>query len=146
MSAPIPFPGTSIMRQPVYQPAQLSVLIGHAPSTPQRLHPVCMRASTCGVVSSRLFLGGSRCFLDGSRCFLGGCGQKSPCSCTVACIVCSQAAIGNYAVPILEERTVWGTNDVSRIAYMDSTDVAKLTLAALRWVSQPPLGAVGREW
>lgn len=47
-----------------------------------------------------------------------------------------QAAIGNYAVPILEERTVWGTNDVSRIAYMDSTDVAKLTLAALRWVSE----------
>ncbi|MEW5313304.1 MAG: hypothetical protein WDW38_004882 [Sanguina aurantia] len=49
-----------------------------------------------------------------------------------------QAAIGNYAVPILEERTVWGTNDVSRIAYMDSTDVAKLTLAALR--SQKAIG------
>lgn len=43
-----------------------------------------------------------------------------------------QAVIGNYAVPILEDRTVWGTNDTSRTAYLDSQDVAKMTLAALR--------------
>lgn len=43
-----------------------------------------------------------------------------------------QAVIGNYAVPILEDKTVWGTTDSSRTAYMDSTDVARLTLAALR--------------
>ncbi|KAG2422331.1 hypothetical protein HXX76_016115 [Chlamydomonas incerta] len=43
-----------------------------------------------------------------------------------------QAVIGNYAVPILEERSVWGTNDESRTAYLDSQDVAKMTMAALR--------------
>jgi nucleoside-diphosphate-sugar epimerase len=43
-----------------------------------------------------------------------------------------QAVIGNYAVPILEDRTVWGTNDDSRTAYMDTQDIARLTLAALR--------------
>ena len=31
-----------------------------------------------------------------------------------------QAIIGNYAVPILEERQVWGTSDETRTAYMDS--------------------------
>jgi hypothetical protein len=45
-----------------------------------------------------------------------------------------QAVIGNYAVPILEDRSVWGTNDASRTAYMDSQDAARLTLAALRLV------------
>lgn len=43
-----------------------------------------------------------------------------------------QAVIGNYAVPILEDRKVWGTNDDSRTAYMDTQDIARLTLAALR--------------
>ncbi|GIL92947.1 hypothetical protein Vretifemale_20418, partial [Volvox reticuliferus] len=43
-----------------------------------------------------------------------------------------QAVIGNYAVPILEERSVWGTNDETRTAYLDSQDVAKMTVAALR--------------
>lgn len=43
-----------------------------------------------------------------------------------------QAVIGNYAVPILEDRQVWGTNDVSRIAYLDTTDTARLVLATLR--------------
>ncbi|KAG2483956.1 hypothetical protein HYH03_017202 [Edaphochlamys debaryana] len=43
-----------------------------------------------------------------------------------------QAVIGNYAVPILEDRAVWGTNDDTRTAYLDSTDVAKMTMAALR--------------
>jgi hypothetical protein len=31
-----------------------------------------------------------------------------------------QAVIGNYAVPILEDKKVWGTNDDSRTAYMDT--------------------------
>jgi uncharacterized protein YbjT (DUF2867 family) len=43
-----------------------------------------------------------------------------------------QAIIGNYAVPILEERQVWGTSDTTRTAYLDTQDVAKMTLAALR--------------
>lgn len=43
-----------------------------------------------------------------------------------------QAVIGNYAVPILEDKSVWGTSDDSRTAYMDTQDVARLTLAALR--------------
>ena len=32
----------------------------------------------------------------------------------------AQAIIGNYAVPILEERQVWGTTDETRTAYLDS--------------------------
>ncbi|CAL5228010.1 g11067 [Coccomyxa viridis] len=43
-----------------------------------------------------------------------------------------QAIIGNYAVPVLEEKQVWGTSDDTRTAYLDSQDVAKMTLAALR--------------
>lgn len=43
-----------------------------------------------------------------------------------------QAIIGNYAVPILEERSVWGTNDQTRTAYLDTQDIAKMTMAALR--------------
>lgn len=35
-------------------------------------------------------------------------------------VVHVQAVIGNYAVPILEDKTVWGTNDDSRTAYMDT--------------------------
>ena len=31
-----------------------------------------------------------------------------------------QAIIGNYAVPILEEKQVWGTSDATRTAYLDS--------------------------
>lgn len=46
--------------------------------------------------------------------------------------IVSQAIIGNYAVPILEEKQVWGTNDQTRTAYLDTTDVARMTLAALR--------------
>merc|ERR1712100_719295 len=42
-----------------------------------------------------------------------------------------QAIIGNYAIPILEERFVWGTDDRIRTAYMDTQDIAKITLAAL---------------
>ena len=43
-----------------------------------------------------------------------------------------QAIIGNYAVPILEDKTVWGTNDETSTAYLDTQDVAKMTMAALR--------------
>lgn len=43
-----------------------------------------------------------------------------------------QALIGAYAVPILEDRTVWGTNDNSRTAYLDTLDIAKMTMAAIR--------------
>lgn len=31
-----------------------------------------------------------------------------------------QAIIGNYAVPILEDRQVWGTSDQTQTAYLDS--------------------------
>lgn len=44
----------------------------------------------------------------------------------------SQAVIGNYAVPILEDRQVWGTNDETRTAYLDTQDVARMTMAALK--------------
>ena len=46
----------------------------------------------------------------------------------------TQAVIGNYAVPILEDKSVWGTNDETRTAYLDSQDVARMALAALRSV------------
>ena len=43
-----------------------------------------------------------------------------------------QAIIGNYAVPILEDKQVWGTSDDTKTAYLDSQDVARMALAALR--------------
>ena len=43
-----------------------------------------------------------------------------------------QGLIGNYAVPILEERTVVGTSDQTRTAYLDSQDIAKMTMKALQ--------------
>jgi hypothetical protein len=43
-----------------------------------------------------------------------------------------QAIIGNYAIPILEERSVWGSDDESRTAYVDTQDIAKMTLVALK--------------
>ena len=43
-----------------------------------------------------------------------------------------QAIIGNYAVPILEEKAVWGTTDQTRTAYLDTQDVARMIMAALR--------------
>lgn len=43
-----------------------------------------------------------------------------------------QPLITAYAVPILEEKSVWGTNDQTRIAYMDTQDVAKMAMASLR--------------
>ncbi len=50
----------------------------------------------------------------------------------VVCPCAPQAVIGNYAVPILEDKTVWGTTDQSRTAYLDSLDVARMAMAALR--------------
>ena len=43
-----------------------------------------------------------------------------------------QPLISAYAVPILEEQSVWGTADTTRTAYLDTQDVARMTLAALR--------------
>lgn len=48
-----------------------------------------------------------------------------------------QAIIGNYAVPILEDKQVWGTSDETRTAYLDSQDVARMALAALRCACGP---------
>jgi len=42
-----------------------------------------------------------------------------------------QAIIGNCAIPILEERSVWGTNDKTSTAYIDTQDAARLTIMAL---------------
>lgn len=42
-----------------------------------------------------------------------------------------QAVIGNYAVPILEDKGVWGTNDTSRTAYLDATVSRRGALCSL---------------
>lgn len=43
-----------------------------------------------------------------------------------------QAIIGNYAVPILEEKPVWGTDDDTRTAYLDTVDISRMVMAAIR--------------
>jgi uncharacterized protein YbjT (DUF2867 family) len=43
-----------------------------------------------------------------------------------------QALISQYAVPILEDQSVFGTDDQTRTAYLDTQDVARMTMAALR--------------
>ena len=44
-----------------------------------------------------------------------------------------QAIIGNYAVPIMEETQVWSTDDDTRTSCLDSQDIARMTMAALRY-------------
>ena len=43
-----------------------------------------------------------------------------------------QPLIAGYAVPVLEEQPLWGTDDDTKTAYLDTQDVAKMTLAAVR--------------
>jgi uncharacterized protein YbjT (DUF2867 family) len=43
-----------------------------------------------------------------------------------------QAIIGNYAVPILEEKPVWGTSDDTRTAYLDTVDLARMIMASVQ--------------
>jgi len=43
-----------------------------------------------------------------------------------------QALIQQYAVPILEEQPVFGTDDETRTAYLDTQDVARMVMAAVR--------------
>jgi len=42
-----------------------------------------------------------------------------------------QGLIGQYAVPILDQQTIWSTQDMAKIAYMDTQDVAKFCLRSL---------------
>jgi uncharacterized protein YbjT (DUF2867 family) len=42
-----------------------------------------------------------------------------------------QGLIAQYAVPILDQQTIWSTQDTAKIAYMDTQDVAKFCLRSL---------------
>ena len=43
-----------------------------------------------------------------------------------------QPLIAGYAVPVLEEQSLWGTDDDTKTAYLDTQDVAQMTMAAVR--------------
>lgn len=42
-----------------------------------------------------------------------------------------QGLIAQYAIPILDQQTIWSTQDTAKIAYMDTQDVAKFCLRSL---------------
>ena len=42
-----------------------------------------------------------------------------------------QGLIGQYAVPILDQQTIWSTQDTAKIAYMDTQDIAKFCMRSL---------------
>ena len=44
---------------------------------------------------------------------------------------CLKALIGNYAVPILEDKQVWGTSDNTKTAYLDTLVSTSLSLNAV---------------
>merc|ERR1711990_1099521 len=43
-----------------------------------------------------------------------------------------QPLIAGYAVPVLEEQSLWGTDDDTKTAYLDTQDVAQMSMAAVR--------------
>ena len=43
-----------------------------------------------------------------------------------------QGVIGQFAIPILESQTVWVSTDPAKIAYMNTQDIAKFAVAALK--------------
>uniref|UniRef100_A0AAU7YQ45 Ycf39 n=1 Tax=Gracilaria hainanensis TaxID=2871843 RepID=A0AAU7YQ45_9FLOR len=45
-----------------------------------------------------------------------------------------QGLISQYALPILDNQTIWITDDIKSIAYMDAQDIAKLTVRSLSTV------------
>lgn len=57
-----------------------------------------------------------------------------------------QAIIGNYAVPILEEKQVWGTSDATRTAYLDSQVRRRGCLPWRRCVKPASSSCVRRVW
>nr|YP_009019664.1 hypothetical protein [Gracilaria salicornia]AHH24632.1 hypothetical protein [Gracilaria salicornia]UAD87595.1 hypothetical protein [Gracilaria salicornia] len=46
-----------------------------------------------------------------------------------------QGLIVQYAVPILDSQTIWITDDIKSVAYMDTQDIAKLTIRSLSTVN-----------
>jgi uncharacterized protein YbjT (DUF2867 family) len=48
-----------------------------------------------------------------------------------------QPLVSAYAVPVLEEKGMYGSGDGTRIAYLDTQDIAKMTMAAVRCASSP---------
>lgn len=51
----------------------------------------------------------------------------------LTCYLPQQGLIGQYAVPILEEKSVWGTDAPTRIAYMDTQVITNIVLHLFEW-------------